>query len=321
MKTLLTGDWHLDDASRNNYRFQFLTWLKTILKKEQVSQLIVLGDLTADKEGHSAWLTNAIADDVKSLADLCHVVVLMGNHYYLVSSNPFFEFLHHIPNVEWIGKPLMIGNELLLPHTRNYKKDWKGLDFRGINTIFTHSTFAGTKIQDQELDGIPNNIFPEAIQVWSGDVHIPQRVGINIRYVGAPYTINFGDTYQGRVVLLDGPGVQSINYNGPQKRLIEVPHILSLAKYANRANEHDIIRIRIKLDQESQGRWEEIKNSIKQWAEKNMFVLDSIQPILEHRIAKSYKKVDKQSDEDLVKSFAKRTQVPPDTLKTGLKFL
>lgn len=320
MITLLTGDIHLSENPRDAYRFEFLDWLRSTIKRKSVERLIIVGDITDQKDLHSAWLTNAIADNVKALADLCPVTILMGNHDYLISSNPFFEFLHHIPNVEWIGKPTMIGNELFLPHTRNYKKDWNFVEF-GVNTIFCHNTFAGTKIRDQELDGIPNDVFPKSTEVWSGDVHVPQRVGINIRYVGAPYTINFGDTYQGRVVLLDGPGVQSIKYDGKQKRLIEIPNISSLAKYTSKANGGDIVRARIKLDLESQGRWEGIKNSIKQWAEENKFVLDSIQPILEHRIAKSYKKVDKQSDEDLVRSFANRTQVPPGTLKTGLKFL
>lgn len=318
MITLLTGDIHLSENSRDAYRFEFLDWLKDTIKRKSVEQLIILGDITDSKEGHSAWLTNTIASHFHKLAKLVPITILQGNHDALIADHPFFEFLSRIPNITWIKKPTLIKNCLFLPHTRNYKKDWNFVEFR-VNTIFAHNTFTGTKIRDLELEGIPN-IFPKSVRVWSGDIHVPQRIG-NIEYVGAPYTINFGDTYQGRVVLLDGPGVQSINYNGPQKRLIEVPHISSLTKYAHKANEGDIVRIRIKFDQESQGRWEGIRNSIKQWTEDLKFVLDSIQPILEHRIAKSYKQVDQKSDEELIRAFAKRTQIPLSTLKTGLRFL
>lgn len=323
MTILLTGDIHLSENPRDAYRFEFIDWLKKTIRRKQISDLILLGDLTDTKDFHSAWLTNAVADYIRELADQCPVTILMGNHDYLSSAdNPFFQFLQYMPRVQWIGKPTYITkfDAFFLPHTRNYKKDWAGQRFEE-GFVFAHNTFAGSKVRDQELDGISTNVFSDKVQVWSGDVHVPQKVGKNINYVGAPYTINFGDTYQGRVVLLEGDEVVSLNYNGPQKRLIEVPGIASLSKYTQRANEGDLIRVRIKLDQKDQGRWEGIRTSIKKWAEENKLVLDSIQPIFEHRIVRSYKKVDARSDAELMETFAKRASVPPRTLKTGLKFL
>src|SRR5205814_1607714 len=90
---------------------------------------------------------------------------------------------------------------LFLPHTNNYKRDWKGLDFSKYQWIFAHNTFQGANIGPRRLEGIPTSIFPRNAKVISGDIHVPQHFG-PIEYVGAPYRIDFGDDYEPRVLFL-----------------------------------------------------------------------------------------------------------------------
>src|ERR1700678_2446598 len=133
MTVLVTGDIHWSENAKEDYRHQWVKWLVTTIQKKEATTLIILGDLTNSKDRHDAWLTNKVADHIHELSNICKVIIQMGNHDYLATDNPFFEFLRFIPNVRWIGVPTSfqvedIGNCLFLPHTRNYKKDLVMLD-------------------------------------------------------------------------------------------------------------------------------------------------------------------------------------------------
>lgn len=221
MKRLISSDWQLTDNPRDKYRTDWVVnELPKLIDKYKPDQLLVLGDLTESKDAHPAPLVNEIVNCFCSLAESVEIVVLQGNHDFLHNEHPFFAFLENFKSIHWISKPEVLDGCLYLPHTRDYKKDWKGINFNGHDFILAHNTFAGTKVNGQELSGIPTDIFPENCCVVSGDVHEPQQVG-PIIYVGSPFLVDFGDDFQPRVLLLEDLKVKSIKVSGLQKRVIE----------------------------------------------------------------------------------------------------
>lgn len=224
MKRLVTSDWQLADNARDRYRTDFVVkTLPELVGKHKPDQLLILGDVTEHKDQHPARLVNEL---VNALCDLAashklEIIVLQGNHDFLSNAHPFFAFLENFKGIRWIAKPEVLDNCLYLPHTRDYKKDWKGIDFKGHDFIFAHNIFEGVKANGQKLSGIPTKIFPEDSCCISGDVHEPQVIDDKIIYVGSPCLCDFGDNYQPRVLLLDGLSIKSIKIKGIQKRLVE----------------------------------------------------------------------------------------------------
>lgn len=318
---LITGDLHWTDNPRDEYRHQFRKWLWKYIRDHKIDHLVILGDLTESKDEHKAELVNRIVNHIYQLSKVCRITILRGNHDYASDSdNPFFEFLKHLQGeVTWINKPTIQDGFWFLPHTTNYKRDWAGLVLTEPGIIFTHNTFQGADIGGRTIEGIPTDIFGKA-KVISGDIHVPQEFD-DITYVGAPYTIDFGDVYDPRVLLIR-PGTRlSIPVPGPQKTLIEAPWNPDISKIIGDGIwKGDMLKIRIKIKVGDYDRWPEMQEKIRTWASKNDYTIYMIQPILSEkpRMLKA-RKVDPKSDDNLLRAYAKQnSSVDDQTLKTGL---
>jgi calcineurin-like phosphoesterase family protein len=221
MRELITADLHLSDNPRDEYRFRFVEQrLPKLLKHYAVDTLYILGDLTEQKDYHSARLVNRIMDALVAAAEHAEVVWLRGNHDYSADmDNPFFGFVGYVPNLHYIGQPTRRGTDLLLPHTRDPQSAWRGLDLAGVQMILAHATFAGAiGANGMPLPGIDPP--SPTIRIISGDVHTPQTHA-NITYVGSPYSIDFSDEFQPRVLLREaGNKITSLRIKGPQKRVL-----------------------------------------------------------------------------------------------------
>lgn len=322
MTTLVTADWHLNDNPRDAYRHAAMKTLRRMASEHKVSRTIILGDLTDEKDRHSSELVNDVVEHLYQLSKMCPVIVLRGNHDYVVADDPFFGFVGHLPDVLWINNPTKItfedlGQCLFLPHTRNYKKDWTGVSLEGHDWVFAHNTFDGACTEHgRELRGIPRDIFPFLRDyVISGDVHVPQQLK-PINYVGAPYTIDFGDDYTPRVLLLTGDSATSVPVPGAQKRLIDekgTPHV----------NPGDIVKARVGIKAEQYADWPTIRQEWKDWAEGRKVILYSIHPVVEQKQTSVKKQIRDmaKSDEQILRSYAKGQQLDDSTIKTGLKLL
>jgi hypothetical protein len=344
MRTLITADIHISDNSRDEYRIKFLKTFRDLCRKYKVDTAIVLGDLTEAKDNHSAELVNQIVDHFYKLAGICKdIIVLKGNHDYLTPETPFFRFLQRIEGVTWVNAPTdeknasttvlkRFGACLWLPHTTNYKRDWEGLDLNRYDRIFAHQTFNGVLMgpgRQPFNGGVPLDVLPqtEPDQVISGDIHIPQQLG-PVTYVGAPYTVDFGDDYSPRVILLeiDGSGrfgsLQSIPCLGPQKQLVEMSTIGDLNKFTN-MHRGDILKIRVARTHAQMDRWHQMKNEIRQWCEKNGFIPYTIQPVIDQskRMIASKEISESRSDEQILRDYGKLRSVNDPILKTGLSLL
>ena len=318
MQILVTADLHFSENPRDEYRHEFQRELRNIVKKHDVSRVIILGDLTEAKDRHSAELVNRIVDHFYKLTALCDVTFLRGNHDYLTSpDNPFFAFLSRIEHISWINNPTAIGTWLYLPHTTDYKNDWKQFKFSDFDTIFCHQTFEGADTGFKQLTGIPTSIFPKSVKVLSGDIHVPQDLG-TVTYVGAPYTVDFGDNYEPRMLLLDSKDMISIPCPGPQKRYVERKRNSEFIT-EHKLNKGDILKVKADFEPGLALSWQQIKQEVKDWAEDKGYIVHSIQPIVTHKkMKKTQNKKAAQSDEDLLAAYGKARGINESVLKTGL---
>jgi predicted phosphodiesterase len=322
MRDLISADLHLSDNPRDEYRFNFVEQrLPKLLKQYDVDTLYILGDLTEQKDYHSARLVNRIMDALVGAAEHAHVVWLRGNHDYTADmDNPFFGFIGYVPNLHYIGEPTQRGSNLLLPHTRDPKHDWHGLDLTGVNLILAHATFAGAVgANGMPLPGIvpPSPI----VRIISGDVHTPQTHA-NVTYVGSPYSIDFGDEFQPRLLLHEGAAFTSIRLKGPQKRVLTA----SKDSVNGNANPGDVVRIKYRLERADFDRWSELAAAARACAQSLGFIVESVVPLIDAAevIASAHGHGSgrgPQTDEQTLQEYCDKYQVPEDTAKQGQELL
>jgi hypothetical protein len=299
-----------------------------------VHQVFALAE-AVEKDCHRAELVNDIVGYLYKLAELCPIIFLRGNHDCIDPTTPFFKFMGTHGRISWINEPEFIelpdlGKCLFLPHTRDHKKDWGSLlhNFykHNVTWIFAHNTFEGADAGGgRRLSGINPKIF-DGWKIVSGDIHVPQTFD-NVTYVGAPYTINFGDDYEGRVLLFNDKShkLESIPTSCPQKRLIEIPNNVTevgLRRLGKKIYVGDIIKIKVNLRSEQYGNWPEVQAKVRAWGEEAGAIVHAVVPVK----ASTTLKLEQRSpimgevvvDPELVRTFVKRRGAAPDVLKTGL---
>lgn len=341
MSVLVTADLHFSNNPRDQYRHDWQRRLRMLAREHKVSAVVILGDLCEAKDSHPAPLVNAVVNHIYRLSRVAPVFILMGNHDYVSWENPYFAFLHRIDAVSWMGAITVtgagknaltklpevairalerLGRVLWLPHTPDYLRDWKGVDFKA-DWIFAHQTFAGASLGTRSLDGIPTDIFPRGSRIISGDIHKPQIVG-PVTYVGAPYTKDFGDDYEPRVLLIEGNRVKSISCEGPQKRLLEISSLKQLERWERRLAPGDILKVRVLTDASDYAKWGATADRIRSWGEERGFVVHMVQPVVQSEpLQLKARKLAPKTDEELLKAYVKRNGVDERTLKIGLELL
>lgn len=323
---LATADWHLTDLPRDSYRHKWQAELLHFVHKYKPKAVLINGDITEAKDEHSAQLTNAVADHVHQLSQLTEVVIIMGNHDYAAEDAPFFAFLRHMPHVEWVGRPMLCTGDhplaslraMLLPHTRSPEQDWKDLPFRQAEWVFAHAAFAGASENGRALSGIDPKLAGDK-RIIAGDVHTPQEFG-PVTYIGAPYTVDFGDDYKPRVLLVDKDGYKSVPCTGPQKRLIEVDSLEKLRKA--RVSPDDIVKVRLNLPGTEQTKRQEVADAVYGWGEKQGINIYQLQTVFHEKVEiRPAAKVDRMSDQELLTSYARERGVDKVTLAIGREII
>lgn len=335
---LCLSDPHLTDNPRDQYRHDFMDGLLSIMEKRKPDAIAILGDLTEEKDRHSAKLVNKVVGELGAIADIVPLLILMGNHDYKNEGHPFFAFTQHIPNIAWVDRVSIAADLprqfrsifagcLFLPHTLEYERDWADLisakRLRDFRFIFAHNTFEGSLSNGRPLSGIPIGILDKKSKVISGDVHNPQQVG-PVTYIGAPYTVDFGDDYDPRLIMIDGYNMQSISVKRwPQKRLLTIDDVAELEKIEDELNPGDILKVRCAVD--DMGTWHSTHRAIQQWANDAGVILFRAEPIVEAKGVRRNVRVrahdDAVTDTTLMKQFAKRHDVDDATFKVGMEFV
>lgn len=339
MASVVTADIHLGANPRDAYRIKWCEGLPALLEKEKADRLIILGDLTAEKDYHSAWLTNKVVTIVRACAKVCPVYLLQGNHDYTKVDTPFFGFLDDgdsgvrwIRDIKWMRLD-GLGLCLFIPHQRKLEV-WQTMPQlkREWDWVFAHATFEGAKSeQDTELTGAPTGAIL-GHRVISGDVHVPQKYG-PVTYVGSPYRINFGDTYMPRILLLTRHSVNQRLCEGPRKVLLEVAgwEMLEGAADDGLVKAGDIVKVRYEITAQDYDKWPSIRRKIEQWAARIKVNLDSALPVprieegSQKRTVVSSKAQSSSSlvmdDEAVTRAYCERYGVGDKTLNLGLRLM
>jgi hypothetical protein len=337
MTTLVTADLHLSDNPRDAYRLDWLARLPAVLEEHDATRLLILGDLTENKDRHSARLVNDIVDHVAALSELVDVVVLKGNHDYVNEEVPFYRFLDHIPRVRWINEPTDIklrglGRCLFVPHTGDHEY-WSGERIRGPHDwYFCHQTFEGADVgHGHRMTGTPRDIFLRGARVISGDVHVPQKLG-PITYVGAPYAVDFGDEYDPRVLLLDENEMTSLPCTGPQKRLVKVGGADPVAALTL-GDDHplgallwklvpgDVVKVRVDLPEGAIVSRTQVRAAVREWGDATGVIVHTVQIVASTpaRTAAAKEEHGRRTDEELMQVYVAGRGAGGATLKAGLK--
>ena len=269
---LLVSDIHLNDSLQDNYRWRIFNYLAKAIEKYKVTHVVVLGDITDSKDHHSALLVNKVVERFRDLAFLCPVIVLRGNHDCIDADVAFFRFLDYHPNTKFISKPtemkLCGKRALFLPHTSS-REGYNGeYDFRNYDWIFCHQTFHGVRGENgRALPGISPTVFAHCKgRVYSGDVHVPQRLG-RVEYVGAPYHLIFGGTnFIPRIILDGGNEMQEVLLKTTRKHTIVINSPEQLEDIKLREGDH--IKCDLRLFRSDFGKWDEYRKEIKHIADK-----------------------------------------------------
>lgn len=336
MSVLITADLHLTDNVRDSYRHKFMRDLPVKLKKSGASGSIILGDLTEQKDRHSAVLVNAVVDHIANLTKIAPVLINRGNHDYVDEENPFYRFLQRIEGVTWVNAPVAAENlpmpfkselrgGLILPHTTHYKRDWKGLGINKRELVLAHQTFSGADVGfGHRLEGIPLDVLNPNGYTISGDIHVPQVLEPCLEYVGSPYRIDFGDEFEPRMLLLrnakQGHTVESLPVDGPQKRLIDCAMGVEPSALPTFCA-GDIVKLRVRVPTKHKPNYNEFKDEAYKWAERNGLILHAVVPVFEKGSIAPRSKSSMKSDEQLVETYAKARGVPNKDLRVGLNLM
>lgn len=331
MGLLLTADIHLTDNPRDAYRWGLFTWLG----EQHATHIAILGDLTDAKDRHSAALVNRLVRAVRDLADHCEqIIILKGNHDYIDPACPFFGFLRAIDGVSVVAiKPraftvdgrevLAIPNGMVEGEPGDLVGAWNDYDL-----VLTHETYDGCLTENgTELRGLPPSIFKGfAGKVWSGDIHVPQKVGKTIEYVGAPYRVRFGDQFEPRCVLIDKAGkATDLPFPCPSKHTITISTAADLDKALRGIYRGDQVKVRVLLKRSEYADWPKLKASIKEAAASAGFELygPELLPLKQQvpRPDEADKVTGRRTPIEVVKDYAKTKRMTKETEAAGLALL
>jgi len=309
--------------------------LPKLIDDYDVDLLLFLGDVTEEKDEHQAELVNRVVRAFAELSELCPIVCLQGNHDWLSSpANPFFGFLGQLERIAWISRPIPLnqlptvpedailpGKTLLLPHSANPDRDWAKIDFKSYDTVFAHQCFAGASSESGfQLGGVPLSYFPSKLKIIAGDIHKPQTLG-NLTYVGAPYSVDFGDNYKPRVLIYDGKWT-SVPVPGPQKRLIEIKKsILELEECPCPWRPGDILEVRVPV--EGYDEWPKLYETLKNWATTVEVILHVAKPVIQGVATRKLipEKRTSRSDKELLQEYGQKRKLADSYIRAGEKFL
>lgn len=303
----------------------------------EVKTILIMGDLTDAKDRHSASLVNQIVDALSALARRVEEVVLIaGNHDWLMRHEAFFRFLNHIPNVRFITQPTeddLDGRRVMfMPYSKNPRGDWSSLDLHTFqpDLIFMHQTVAGSIASNgDEMPGEDLPLLPASARVYSGDIHVPQVVklkeGPAVTYVGSPYHVHFGDDFSPRVMMLDRRCREHwlTDFKTPRRVSLKAKSLRAVKSLD--LDPGDQIKLKFELPVEDHHRWAAIKREAIEILESRDVIVEGIELLSnkpDSRITSENQPAQAQlSTATLVTDFAHAEGLPGDVLDIGLDLL
>lgn len=321
---LITSDLHLTDRPKDAYRFGIFKWLVSQQAKWKPKATFILGDLTDKKDKHPAALVRQIVDGLLDLAP--PVFILKGNHDYLDPECPFFDFLNYIEGLRFITQPESpTEGVFMLPHCGGQQEfDAACRLIPSRSGVMLHQTIDGAVAEyGTRLSGLSASLV-SAVQprwVWAGDVHKPQQLG-TVSYVGAPYTVRFGDDYDPRVIYVSRTDQsRDLYFDCPRKWVLKVggPEDIT-ANEDLRAG--DQVKIEVVLTREELCEWQTCRRQVLQACERAGLEVFGVTLTAPSPASTPSKAVDiGVTPEEMLIAFCKREKVPATVKKAGFTLL
>ena len=325
MSYLLIGDLHLTDRPKDAYRFGIFSWIIKQQDRIKPQATFLMGDITDQKDKHSATLVNRTVDSLLQLRP--PVFILMGNHDYISPENPFFRFLSKLDGLHFVSSPRYVFTEVaMIPHCRaeaDFAAACSRITARP-QFLLLHNTFAGAIAET----GAPLSGFsPEPIKAirprlgsFAGDVHRPQQAG-PITYVGAPYHVRFGDNFTPRCLLVDEKGkTTNLYFEAPRKWQLVVRDATGIIRN-DKLVAGDQVKVTINVPREEAVEWKTYRKQVLDACKKlklEVFGIDLKVSTTRQRIAKA--PVSRQP-EDIITAFCKHENAPSQVRQAGLAFV
>lgn len=333
MTSLWSSDLHLNEVSRDQYRWEILTWLEKRALELGVDFIGLGGDTCDAKDRHPASLVNRLTDFFgKSSA---HWVILVGNHDYIDPNTPFFRYLDHFENVQLIYEPTVLHlpvadkktSTLLLPASRDWETLWPPNFENQYDHIFMHGTFAGTTSETGfVLPGIPVEFFGQANfnQLYSGDIHTPGVIADFMEYIGSPYRVHFGDVYQPRVLHIGKSKTVDLFPEMKSRHVALVRGPEDLENFEE-VRPNDQVKIRVRLKRAELPEWRKIRAMVLAEAEHLEWEVCGIE-LLEvtttrHRPGETLSDNTRKSPEGYLRDYAEKQKWSKPIIDFGMTLL
>ena len=282
LKWAVTADWHLTMRPQDSYRWEFLKWLVGYIVKERIGRLFILGDITDDKDRHPSELVNRLVTALTEgiVPHGCRIYIVRGNHDATDPSVPFFGFLNVASEISFINRPTRLClngvNVMMIPHGTLASCS---ISPRA-DLILMHDIVRGARVANRVLDvGLNAADLVSSRRkrcILSGDIHWPQKVH-GVEYVGAPYPIDFGDDYDGRVLVGFGNKWKSVATPRFRKWMADLRSGQTLGQALPDAKSGDMVRIRVWLKRRDYDSWAAIRQSVLEEAGKMSLVVGSLE--------------------------------------------
>jgi len=227
MKILHTSDWHIGhnffNIERNDEFLEFFKWIKQIIIKENIDILLISGDIF-DVYYPSSDALKLYYDFLVSVKNILKKVIIVGGNHDSVKTlnapkeilkyldvivvsggeNDFCEVIEfddfNIVAVPYLREGILKKHNLndiyaskLVPNKKNIAMGHFGID--GVE-------YANSEREIGGLGVISKDIFDGYDYVALGHIHKPQNFG-NIVYSGSVLALNFKETYEKKIVILD----------------------------------------------------------------------------------------------------------------------
>jgi hypothetical protein len=213
--------------------------------------------------------------------NLDHIWLLKGNHDFIDDTCPYLRWVNNLDRVKFIVSPEMISyhdrNFLFLPSTKD-PSQWNLIDINRADYIFCHQTFNGAISENgSKLSGLSQVYFANSkARVYSGDIHKNQRVD-RVTYIGAPYLINFGDSFYPRCIVLDPISGQEedLHFQTTTRMTLDLQSYKQLESY--KFTDKTQLKVRLNLPPSELLDWEKHKREvIRICAERGVELYDVI---------------------------------------------
>lgn len=315
---LVLADTHFSSKPRDEYRFGLFNWLLEQQRKYVTSAIIILGDLTNDKDRHSSSLVNRVVDGLCMLKAPAYI--LCGNHDYI--GFPFFSFISNIPGLMFVSETTVIDPYpiTLIPHQKDQASFDKECSKVKTPIAGAHQTFDGAIAETgTRMAGLRWPL--RGVMGIAGDIHRPQQCG-PVTYCGSPFQVRFGDDYTPRVLLLgeDG-GMQNLYFPAPKKWSLKITDPVDILNH-KKLKPNDQVKITIELTRDEVVDWVKIKETtLSMCKERQVDVYGVELKVLKGSQQRIKMESKRKTNQEYFHTYCVNEQVPSQMVKTGKQIL